>query len=651
MVHTSKQQNGWVAGSNAEDEEQPVKLILVTGGVISGVGKGIISSSLGVLLKANGYRVSAIKIDPYINIDAGTFSPFEHGEVFVLDDGGEVDLDLGNYERFLNVSLCRDNNITTGKIYQRVIQKERNGDYGGKTVQVIPHISGAIIEWIQRVAAIPVDGSGKRPHVCVVELGGTIGDIEGMPYYKAFDIYKRPTHRDQLMSVHVSLLLDPKSTGEPKTKPLQNSLKLLRSEGLNADLLVCRSERPVSTRLKEKISEVGQLDLDQIIGVHDVSNIYKVPLLLQQQNVVEAIISKLNLGPVDPAETLHSSPNLYQWTQLSNLCDQPTIPCRIAIVGKYVRIEDAYASVNKALRHAAIHANRKLFIEYVSSEDLEDGVAPEVQEKAWQAIKRSDGILVPGGFGDRGIEGMIRACQYARENKVPFLGICLGMQCASIEFARNVCGLEKANSVEFDRNLDPSKQIVIDMPEHCAATHGMGATMRLGRRMTVFLTNESKLRHLYNRSAVEERHRHRYEVNPKIVPKLSRAGLLFVGMGVDETTTMIEADRRTESSAELVEMANSENGKAGLDELLNKIDRLCERGGDGTDKTAVRMEMIEMRDHPYFVGVQYHPEYLSHPLKPSPPFMGLLLAGSKQLEGYMHGKCPTPMDILAEPQD
>ncbi|TKR86842.1 hypothetical protein L596_011353 [Steinernema carpocapsae] len=312
---SSKVQNGWVAGGDAEDE-QPVKLILVTGGVISGVGKGIISSSLGVLLKANGYRVSAIKIDPYLNIDAGTFSPFEHGEVFVLDDGGEVDLDLGNYERFLKVSLSRDNNITSGKIWQQVIQRERNGDYGGKTVQMIPHVSGAITEWIQRVAAIPVDGSGKRPQVCIVELGGTIGDIEGMVYYRAFDIFKRPTHRDQLMSVHVSLLLDPKSTGEAKTKPLQNSLKQLRAEGLNPDLLVCRSEKPLNDRLKEKITEVGQLDLEQVIGVHDVSNIYKVPLLLQEQNVLEAIVAKLKLPPwillplFIPLPTCFSGPSL-----------------------------------------------------------------------------------------------------------------------------------------------------------------------------------------------------------------------------------------------------------------------------------------------------------------------------------------------------
>ncbi|KAK0413139.1 hypothetical protein QR680_006620 [Steinernema hermaphroditum] len=453
------------------------------------------------------------------------------------------------------------------------------------------------------------------PTDTIFHLGGTIGDAEGSPFYKAFDIYKRPTHRDQLMSVHVSLVLDPKATDEAKTKPLQNSLKLLHNEGLNSDLSVCRSEKPLTPRLKEKISEVSMLDLEQIVGVHDVSNIYKVLLPLYEQNVLEQIVKQLNLRPVDPSETLRSIPSLQQWTQLSELCEQPTNVCRIALVGKYVRIEDAYASVNKAVRCAAIRVNRKLVIEYVSSEDLEDSAAPDLRQKAWEAVS---GIVVPGSFGYPGIEGMIRACQYARESKVPYLGICLGMQCAAIEFARN------------------SKQIVIDMPEHCAATHGLGATMRLGRRTTVFLTDDSKLRHLYGRGAVEERHRHRYEVNPKIVPELSRAGrLLFIGMGVDD-------DDRSRPPHGLPNF--------GSDALLRKIEQLCERGGDGREKTAVRMEMIEMKDHPYFMGVQFHPEYLSHPLKPSPPFVGLLLASSNQLASCMHGTCPTPMGILTASQ-
>ncbi|EJW79292.1 hypothetical protein WUBG_09800 [Wuchereria bancrofti] len=298
---------------------EPVKMILVTGGVISGVGKGIISSSLGVLLKAHGYRVSFIKIDPYINIDAGTFSPFEHGEVFVLDDGGEVDLDLGNYERFLNIRLTRDNNITTGKIYQQVIERERRGDYLGKTVQTIPHITSAIIEWVERVAAIPVDDTDQRPEVCIVELGGTIGDIESMPFVAAFEKFQRPAFKDQLMTVHVSVILEPKSTGELKTKPMQNSMRNLRASGLTPDLLVCRSERPLNKALREKIAAFGMVELQQVIGVHDVSNIYKVPLLLHKQNVLEMIVERLKLTAVNAEGTLILKPNLFQWTHLSNL--------------------------------------------------------------------------------------------------------------------------------------------------------------------------------------------------------------------------------------------------------------------------------------------------------------------------------------------
>ncbi|VDM44680.1 unnamed protein product [Toxocara canis] len=297
----------------------PVKMVLVTGGVISGVGKGIISSSLGVLLKAHGYRVSAIKIDPYINIDAGTFSPFEHGEVFVLDDGGEVDLDLGNYERFLNVRLTRDNNITTGKIYQHVIERERRGDYLGKTVQTIPHVTGAIVDWVERVAAIPVDGTDQRPDVCIIELGGTIGDIEGMPFVAAFEKFQRPAYRDLLMTVHVSLVLDPKTTGEPKTKPMQNSVRNLRASGLIPDLLMCRSEKPLSKALREKIAAFGMVEPEQVIGVHDVANIYKVPLLLHQQNVLEMITERLKLPHVDALGTVSMTPNMFQWTHLSNL--------------------------------------------------------------------------------------------------------------------------------------------------------------------------------------------------------------------------------------------------------------------------------------------------------------------------------------------
>uniref|UniRef100_A0A914ZSV8 CTP synthase n=2 Tax=Parascaris univalens TaxID=6257 RepID=A0A914ZSV8_PARUN len=641
----------------------PVKMVLVTGGVISGVGKGIISSSVGVLLKAHGYRVSAIKIDPYINIDAGTFSPFEHGEVFVLDDGGEVDLDLGNYERFLNVRLTRDNNITTGKIYQHVIERERRGDYLGKTVQTIPHVTGAIVDWVERVAAIPVDGTNQRPDVCIVELGGTIGDIEGMPFVAAFEKFQRPAYRDLLMTVHVSLILDPKTTGEPKTKPMQNSVRNLRASGLIPDLLMCRSEKPLSKALREKIAAFGMVEPEQVIGVHDVANIYKVPLLLHQQNVLEMIVNRLKLPHVDSLGAISLTPNMFQWTHLSNLCDSFAEEVRIALVGKYVRIADAYASVNKALKHAAIHAKRKLMIEYVDAEYLEETTDPERiadYNRAWQAVRNSHGILVPGGFGDRGIEGKIAACGYARRNEIPFLGICLGMQCAAIEFARNVLGIKRANSTEFDKDITGDEQVVIDMPEHDAVNKGAGGTMRLGLRETVFLTDNCKLRKLYGTRRVNERHRHRFEVNPEVVSKLSRSGLLFVGMGTDEKPTNNMADRRTESSAVLMQLAEvetrSNSSQEDLSEpipnavdnnLLAKIDELCKRGGDGKEKAAVRMEMLELQGHPYFVGVQYHPEYLSHPLQPSPPFFGLVCAASGQLESFLRGsKIPSPMSIL-----
>uniref|UniRef100_A0AC35UAJ1 CTP synthase n=1 Tax=Rhabditophanes sp. KR3021 TaxID=114890 RepID=A0AC35UAJ1_9BILA len=625
-------------------QNNDVRIILVTGGVISGVGKGIISSSLGVLLKANGYGVSAIKIDPYINIDAGTFSPFEHGEVFVLDDGGEVDLDLGNYERFLNVRLTRDNNITTGKIYQEVIQKEREGKYLGKTVQTVPHITNAISDWIDRVAKIPVDGTNEQPHVCVVELGGTVGDIEGMPFLAAFEKYTMPKMKGRVMIVHVSLIVDPKSTGEPKTKPMQNSLKKLRENGLHPDLIICRSERPISNELKIKISDFGHVEPEQVIGVHDCKNVYQVPLLLDDQKVVDLMKSTLNLPNLSDQTKAAAVPNMAQWFKFTEIIGDFDLTVKVALVGKYTKISDAYASVNKALEHAATHVKRNLKIIYINAEALEDTATPMARNEAWAVIKGCQAIIVPGGFGNRGIEGMINVCKYARENQVPYLGVCLGMQCAAIEFARNVCGIENANSSEFDKTIPYEKQVVIDMPEHVGESVEMGGTMRLGLRTTVFLTNDSKLRKLYNSDTIKERHRHRYEVNPTLVPILSENGMLFVGMGVDESNEINHIQRRTQSANNLIELASIHRHE----NLLQTIRELCSRGGNGLSKTAVRMEIIEMKDHPYFVGCQYHPEYLSHPITPSPPFMGLLLAASGQLTSFLSGeKVPTPMKCLS----
>ncbi|CAJ0929395.1 unnamed protein product, partial [Mesorhabditis belari] len=629
--------------------DKPMKYILVTGGVISGVGKGIISSSLGVLLKNNGYKVTSIKIDPYLNIDAGTFSPYEHGEVFVLDDGGEVDLDLGNYERFLNIRLTRDNNITTGKMFQHVMERERRGDYCGKTVQMIPHFTDAIIDWVERVARIPVDGTKDTPDVCIIELGGTIGDIEGMPFLAAFEKFQTPRFKDNIMNVHVGLILHPDATGEPKTKPMQNSVRQLRAAGLKPDLLICRSSQPLEVRLRKKVADFGLVDLEQVIGVHDVSNIYKVPLLLQEQGVLHHAIQCLRLPEVSQQTLRGLRFNMVHWTHLSELVDNYTQEVQIALVGKYVKIEDAYASVNKSLQHSAIHSKRKLKLRFVDSELLEFPVKPGFQAQAvaaWEAVKAADGIIVPGGFDKRGIEGMINACQYAREKKVPFLGVCLGMQCATIEFARNVLGITGANSTEFDKNLVEEQQVVIDMPEHNVETVGLGGTMRLGSRTTAFLTKDCTLRKLYDRDEVKERHRHRYEVNPRHVPELSKRGLLFVGMGVDESTASLNVISTSKSSADLMKMAHEQQNK---ETLLDKITDLCHRGGDGVVRPAVRMEMLEMEDHPYFVGAQFHPEYLSTPLVPSPPFLGLLLAASGQLRGYLSGtKTPTPMVSLTE---
>lgn len=635
--------------SLGHDSEMPaekrVKYILVTGGVISGVGKGIISSSLGVLLKNNGYKVTAIKIDPYLNIDAGTFSPYEHGEVFVLDDGGEVDLDLGNYERFLDIRLTRDNNITTGKMYKHVIERERRGDYLGKTVQTIPHLTDAIADWVERVAQIPVDGTDERPDVCIIELGGTIGDIEGMAYLSAFERFQSPALKNHLMNVHVSLLLHPNATGEPKTKPMQNSVRHLRAAGLVPDLLICRSTEELDPQLREKISKFGMMDLEQVIGVHDVSNIYKVPLLLEEQGVLEAIKHRLGLAEVCENIKKDLKFNMTHWTNLSELCDTFQQVVNIALVGKYVKISDAYASVNKALSHAAIHAKRKLKITYVDSELLENKKGSEEQSAAaWNMVKAADGVIVPGGFGVRGIEGMINAAEYCRKNNVPYLGVCLGMQVAAIEFSRNVLGIKEANSTEFADNLKEEQQIVIDMPEHNAEEKGLGGTMRLGRRSTVFLTDDCTLRRLYGDHSVEERHRHRYEVNPHVVPQMAREGFLFVGMGVDEQNTDVwNVKKRTASSAELMQMAD----KAESD-LLHKIDELCNRGGDGVTRPAVRMEMFELKDHPYFVGAQFHPEYLSHPLTPSPPFFGLLLAATGQLTSYFSGSRSPALQVVDE---
>uniref|UniRef100_A0A2C9U939 CTP synthase n=2 Tax=Manihot esculenta TaxID=3983 RepID=A0A2C9U939_MANES len=551
-----------------------MKYVLVTGGVVSGLGKGVTASSIGLLLKACGLRVTSIKIDPYLNTDAGTMSPFEHGEVFVLDDGGEVDLDLGNYERFLDIKLTRDNNITTGKIYQSVIDKERKGDYLGKTVQVVPHITDATQEWIERVAKVPVDGKEGPADVCVIELGGTIGDIESMPFIEALRQFSYRVGPGNFCLIHVSLVPVINVVGEQKTKPTQHSVRGLRGLGLTPNILACRSTKELDENVKLKLSQFCHVPVENIVTLYDVPNIWHIPLLLRDQKTHESILKELNL------QGIAREPDLHEWTVRTTVCDMLHDPVRIAMVGKYTGLSDSYLSVLKALLHASVACHRKLIVEWVAAGDLEDATAkkaPDVYKAAWDLLKGADGILVPGGFGDRGVQGKILAAKYARENRVPFLGICLGMQIAVIEFARSVLGLYDANSTEFDP--DTSNPCVIFMPE--GSKTQMGGTMRLGSRRTFYKVPDCKSAKLYgNVSFVDERHRHRYEVNPDMISRFEKAGLSFVGR----------------------------------------------------DETGWRMEIVELLGHPYFVGVQFHPEFKSRPGKPSALFLGLIAAACGQLE-------------------
>ncbi|XP_062215218.1 uncharacterized protein LOC133915864 isoform X1 [Phragmites australis] len=558
-----------------------MKYVLVTGGVLSGLGKGVTASSIGVVLKACGLRITSIKIDPYLNIDAGTMSPFEHGEVFVLDDGGEVDLDLGNYERFLDIKLTRDNNITTGKIYQSVLEKERKGEYLGKTVQVVPHITNAIQEWIERIAMIPVDGKEGPADVCVIELGGTIGDIESMPFIEALGQFSYRVGPGNFCLVHVSLVPVLNVVGEQKTKPTQHSVRGLRGLGLTPNILACRSTKELEDNVKEKLSQFCHVPATNIVSLYDVSNIWHIPLLLWDQKAHEAILKDLNL------ESFAREPKLDEWIARATIFDALQDTVRIAMVGKYTGLSDSYLSVLKALLHASVNCRRKLVIDWVASTDLEDSTAieaPDSYETAWNLLRGADGILVPGGFGDRGVQGKILAAKYARENNVPYLGICLGMQIAVVEFARHVMNLSDANSTEFD--LNTKTPCVIFMPE--GSKSHMGGTMRLGSRRTFFKVVDCKSAKLYgNVTYVDERHRHRYEVNPDMVPEFENAGLQFVGK-------------------------------------------------DGTGR---RMEIIEIPSHRYFVGAQFHPEFKSRPSKPSPLFVGLIAASSGQLDRMLQDCC------------
>ena len=496
------------------------------------------------------------------------YVPFEHGEVYVLDDGGEVDLDLGNYERFLDISLSKDHNITTGKVYKSVIERERKGDYLGKTVQVIPHITNEIQEWIERVANIPSDGSNSTPDACVIELGGTVGDIESAPFIEALRQFQFRVGEENICFVHVSLVPVMGPVGEQKTKPTQHTVKELRGLGIIPDILVCRSENPLDDETREKLAAFCHVSPKAVVSAHDVSNIYRIPILLDEQGVSNVLSKEISF------DLPESRPLLDDWIKMAETVDNLDEVVEIAMVGKYTGLSDSYLSVIKALQHSSFEVNRKLQINWIEAENLDEKVKQESLEKyteAWNNLKKSDGIIVPGGFGIRGIEGKIKAAEYARVNEIPYLGVCLGLQIATIEFCRNVLGMENANSTEFDENTP--QPAVLFMPE-ISKTH-MGGTMRLGTKPTPFLVEDCKMKRLYgNQSYVDERHRHRYEVNPELISKIENAGLIYVGK----------------------------------------------------DETGQRCEIMELENHPYYVGTQYHPEFKSRPGRPSPPFLGLLKA-------------------------
>ncbi|KAF6048004.1 CTP synthase [Candida parapsilosis] len=566
-----------------------MKYVVVSGGVISGIGKGVLASSTGLLFKTLGLRVTSIKIDPYMNIDAGTMSPLEHGECFVLNDGGEVDLDLGNYERYLNITLTKNHNITTGKIYSKVIERERKGDYLGKTVQVVPHITNAIQEWIEDVSRIPVDDTGLEPEVCIIELGGTVGDIESAPFVEALRQFQFRVGSGNFALIHVSLV--PVIHGEQKTKPTQAAIKDLRSLGLTPDMIACRCQEELQRQTIEKIGMFCHVGPDQVIAVHDVNSTYHVPLLLKQQKMMNYLTTKLTIGKVDPQALAKGEELLNKWRHLTTAHDKSFETVTIALVGKYTNLHDSYLSVIKSLEHASMRCNRRLKIEWVESTNLEEGKKEEnlsEYHKAWHYVCQADGILVPGGFGSRGIEGMIAAAKYARENNIPYLGVCLGLQIAVIEFVRNVIGIANSTSQEFDeykeeQGITPS---VVYMPDVDQVK--LGGTMRLGIHETKFSPDSqwSNLRKLYGGAdAVYERHRHRYEVNPALIRQIEEQGLKFIGR----------------------------------------------------DESGNRMEMIELDHqlHKFFIGTQYHPEYLSKVLDPSRPFLGLVAASAGILEDVL----------------
>lgn len=519
------------------------KYIFVTGGVVSGLGKGITAASLGRLLKARGLSVTIQKFDPYINIDPGTMSPYQHGEVFVTEDGAETDLDLGHYERFIDENLNKYSNVTTGKIYWSVLNKERKGDYLGGTVQVIPHITNAIKERIYRV------GKEVQTDIVITEIGGTVGDIESTPFLEAIRQVKNDVGRENVMYIHVTLIPFLGKSGEMKTKPTQHSVKELRTIGISPDTIVCRTERPLPQDMREKIALFCNVSAENVIDNLDVETLYEAPLMLEKQGLGRIVCKHLGLKTKEP--------NLEEWTSIVDRQKQLSETVTIALVGKYVELHDAYMSVVESLKHAGIYNNVEVQIKWVNSEELENQDIEEV-------LKEADGILIPGGFGDRGVEGKIKALQYARENKVPMLGICLGMQMAVVEFARNVLGLKGAHSSELNPE---TPYAVIDLMPEQKDIEEMGGTMRLGSYPCKIFDN-TKAHEAYKDEVIYERHRHRYEFNNEFRKQIQAGGMVLSGVSPDE--------------------------------------RL--------------VEIVEITDHPWYVAAQFHPEFKSRPNRPHPLF-------------------------------
>jgi CTP synthase len=528
------------------------KYVFVTGGVVSAIGKGITTASLGRLLKDRGYCVGLIKVDPYINVDAGLMNPFQHGEVYVTDDGAETDLDLGHYERFVDEALCDLSNITTGKIYGTVIEKERMGDYYlGKTVQVIPHITDEIKDRIRQYA------NGKD--ICLVEIGGTVGDIEGLPFLEAIRQMRRDVGDENVCYIHVTLIPYLGTVGELKTKPTQHSVQELRRVGISPDILVARTAYPLDTSLRDKLALFCDLPVEAIIEAIDLKgSLYEIPMAMEKQGIADLAMEALRLEP--------RPLNMTDWQDMLDRLNHPTGTVRIAMVGKYMDLHDAYLSVTEAIHHGGIHNQVRVEIKYVDSEDVTEETADEL-------LGDVCGILVPGGFGDRGIEGKIRAAQYAREHNIPYLGLCLGLQIAVIEFARNVCGLEGANSKEF--NEASPHPVIIYLKEQEYITR-LGGTMRLGAYPCT-LKEGTLAAQLYGEREISERHRHRLEVSNAYRDQLGEKGLVFCG---------------TSPEGDLV-------------------------------------EMIELPEHPFFVASQFHPEFKSRPNRAHPMFRGFIAAGVK----------------------